>query len=117
MIFVNNMYTLFIGGEYMALTKEDLQAIGDLMDSKLSTALVPVNVRLDAMQSDIEQIKADTAAMQPDLEQVKADTASMQSDLEQVKEDTAITRETVNTLVEWTEIASDVLRIKYPVKG
>ena len=41
----------------MALTKEDLQAIGALMDEKLE----PINNRLDTMQADIEQIKEDTA--------------------------------------------------------
>ena len=37
----------------MALTKEDLQAIGALMDKKLE----PINDRLDTIQADIEQIK------------------------------------------------------------
>ena len=41
----------------MALTKEDLQAIAALMDSKLE----PINERLDTIQEDIEQIKEDTA--------------------------------------------------------
>ena len=40
----------------MALTKEDLQAIGALMDKKLE----PINDRLDTIQADIEQIKEDT---------------------------------------------------------
>lgn len=37
----------------MALTKEDLAAIGELMDAKLE----PVTKRLDAMQEDITEIK------------------------------------------------------------
>ena len=61
----------------MALTKEDLQAISDLMDSKL------------------EPIKADIA---------------------QIKEDTGVTRETTNMLGEWVEVASDVLKVEYPVR-
>lgn len=88
----------------MALTKEDLQSIGELMDSKLR----PINVRLDAMQSDISGLKSDMVA-------VKADVLTMKEDIEQIKEDTSVTREMVNGLGDWTEIASDVLKIKYPV--
>jgi len=39
----------------MALTKEDLQAIAALMDSKLE----PINNRLDTMQTDIAALKED----------------------------------------------------------
>ena len=39
----------------MALTKEDLQAIAALMDSKLE----PINNRLDTMQADIADLKED----------------------------------------------------------
>ena len=59
----------------MALTKDDLQAIGAMLDSKLE----PFNVRLEAMQSDIETIK----------------------------EDGVITREAVNTLLDWANIMDD----------
>jgi len=40
----------------MALTKEDLQAIGELMDSKLKSELAPINERLDAMQTDLTRV-------------------------------------------------------------
>ncbi len=72
----------------MALTQEDLQAIGALMDRKLTGALEPI----------------------------MADIAAMKEDVEQIREDTAVMREAVNSLGEWTEIASDVLKIKYPVE-
>lgn len=75
----------------MALTKEDLQAISALMDSKLE----PINARLDTMQADI---------------------TGMKEDIEQIKEDTAITRETTNSLGEWADVAADVLKVKYPIK-
>lgn len=38
------------------LTKEDLQAIAELMDGKLQ----PVNERLDKIENDIAEIKEDT---------------------------------------------------------
>ena len=40
----------------MALTKEDLQAIGALMDSKLSGALEPINNRLDKMDARLDKM-------------------------------------------------------------
>ena len=52
----------------MALTKEDLQAIGELMNERLTierehigqimdSKLEPINARLDSMQTDIGEIK------------------------------------------------------------
>lgn len=82
------MYNIFTGGEDIALTKEDLQAIGSLMDSKLAMALEPI----------------------------KADIASMKEDIDQIKEDTAITREAVNSLIEWTDEVSGVVEVRFPVK-
>lgn len=79
----------------MALTKEDLQAIADLMDTKLTSALAPINQRLDTMQAQIN---------------------TLQEDLDEVKENTTVTREVVNTLAEWTEAASDTLNIRYPLR-
>ena len=72
----------------MDTNNELIQAIGQMMDSKLAAALEPINTRLNTMQSDIEQIK----------------------------EDTRITRETVNALAEWTDEASGVIEVKFPIK-
>ena len=85
----------------MALTKEDLQAIGNLMDEKLGTALAPINKRLDVMQTDIETVKEDIDAMKENIEQIK--------------EHAEITRETVNAIGEWTEAAAGALKINYPI--
>jgi len=53
--------------------------------------------------------------MQEELEPVKADIVGLRADIAQIKGDTGITRETANMLGEWVEIASDTLKIKYPV--
>lgn len=60
--------------------------------------------------------KLEHMATKEDIAATNARLDAMQSDIAQIKEDTAITRETVNGLGEWTEIASDVLKIKYPVQ-
>jgi peptidoglycan hydrolase CwlO-like protein len=86
----------------MTMTPEDLQAIRAIVREEIDKKTAPINARLDAMQADIDQIK-------PDVRQVK-------EDIEQIKEDGAITREAVNAIGEWTDAASDVLKIRYPIE-
>jgi len=69
----------------MALTKDDLQAIGALIDDRLG----PVNTRLDKMDTRMDDMHADIA--------------TIKEDIEIIKEDAAITREATNTLLEWVE--------------
>lgn len=78
----------------MALTQEDIQAIGAL---------------LEPLRADIAELKTGQKTMQADISAIK-------EDIEQIKEDTAITRETTNSLGEWADAAADVLKIRYPIK-
>ncbi len=66
----------------MALTKDDLQAIASLIDSKLDEKLSPVNERLDGIEERLDGIE---------------------ERLDKVEENTEITRSAVNTLLEWTD--------------
>ncbi len=50
----------------MNLTKEDLQAISELMDMKLE----PINNRLDKIENDIEEIKEDVEIVKGAMEEV-----------------------------------------------
>jgi len=68
----------------MALTKEDLQAIGSLMDERLDVALKP--------------IKADIADIKGDIENIK-------EDIEVIKEDMKVTQYARNILLKWAEKA------------
>ena len=56
------------------LTKEDLQAIAELMDSRLETGLAPINDRLDSMQSDIKELKNDVKTLKADVAHIKKQT-------------------------------------------
>lgn len=60
------------------LDKNDLEAIAQLMDSKLT----PINGRLDRMETRLDQ---------------------GQEDIESLKEDSATNRNGVNALLEWAE--------------
>lgn len=70
-----------------------LQAIGQLMDSKLE----PINQRLDSMENRLD-------SMENRLDQ-------MQEDIEVLKEDSKINRNGVNTLLDWAEKAQVQVQI------
>ena len=65
----------------MALTKDDLLAIGELMDNKLE----PINDRLDVMQGDINILKEDVAVLKEDVGVLKEDVISLKSEMVEVK--------------------------------
>lgn len=75
----------------MALTNDDLQAIGQMMDEKLG----PIHTRLDKMDDRLD---------------------SIEDRLGTIEEDTKITREAVHTLIERVDTATLVVEIRYPVK-
>ena len=75
------------------LDKNDLEAIAQLMDSKLT----PINGRLDRMETRLDR-------MEGRLDQV-------QEDIDTLKEDSAINRNGVNTLLEWAEKAQVQVQI------
>lgn len=70
------------------MDKELLEAISQMMDSKLS----PINERLDKIQDDITEMK---------------------SDIDILKEDSKITRSAVNNLLDWAEEAQ--VQVKIPL--
>ncbi len=51
----------------MALTNEDLQAIANLMDSKLQ----PINNRLDKVESEVASLKAGQLELKKEIREVK----------------------------------------------
>ena len=82
------------------LDKKDLEAIAQLMDSKLT----PINGRLDRMEGRLERMETRLDRMETRLDQV-------QEDIESLKEDSAINRNGVNTLLEWAEKAQVQVQI------
>jgi len=78
----------------LALTKEDLQAIGALMDSKLE----PINTRLDKVDSRLDKVDSR-------LDKVDSQLDIIQEDLETIKEESTITRSMTNRLLKWAEKA------------
>jgi len=76
----------------MTLTKEDLQAIGQLMDNKLMSALESVNARLDSMQYDISNMQGDISNMQDSVSGLKEGQAKMEAQMSTMEESLQIVR-------------------------
>lgn len=71
------------------MDKDLLEAIGQMMDKKLS----PIVEKLDKLQTDVDDLKEDVA------------------DLKEVHE---ITRDGVNALLEWSDKISEAQRLPLP---
>ncbi len=79
----------------MALTKEDLLAISQLLDAKLKTELQPIKEDIISMKKDIIAMKADIASTKEDVISMKADIASTKEDVISMKADIASTKEDI----------------------
>jgi len=77
------------------MTKEEMIELRLMMREEITTALTPVNQRLDKVEQRLDRLENDMA---------------------EVKENAAITREAVNALVEWADNVSVLSPIKFPVE-
>jgi chromosome segregation ATPase len=106
-IIIGGVYNTSIGGELMSLTKEDLQAIGALMDGKLEPMKADINdlkeglegVRTSQLKVESEQyrINADINDLKESLEGVRTSQLKVESEQYSIKAD-------VNDLKEGLEV-------------
>ena len=68
------------------------------MDGKLTTALGPVNTRLDVMQADIASLRTDVTGLKTDVATLKTDVATLKTDVATLKTDVATLKTDVTTL-------------------
>ena len=78
------------------------------MDEKILSILTQI-------QTDVSTLKDEVSSLTDDVSSLKEDVSSLKEDMTTVKESCEITRTAVNSLIEWTECASVVLGIPYPV--
>ena len=71
------------GGEIMALTKEDLQALSQLMDVKLD----PIKADVSGLKKDMVEVKSDVSGLKKDMVEVKSDVSGLKKDMVEVKSD------------------------------
>jgi len=82
----------------------------------LTTALGPVNTRLDVMQADIASLRTDVTGLKTDVATLKTDVAILKTDVATLKTDVATLKTDVATLkTDVTTLKTDVTTLKTDV--
>ena len=66
----------------MALTQEDLLAIGNLLETKLA----PIKTDVADLKDDVSTLKTDVAGLKDDVSTLKTDVAGLKDDVNELKE-------------------------------
>ena len=66
----------------MALTQEDLLAIGNLLEAKLA----PIKTDVADLKDDVSTLKTDVAGLKDDVSTLKTDVAGLKDDVNELKE-------------------------------
>lgn len=78
------------------MDKDLLEAIGQMMDKKLS----PIVERLDGLEGKVDKLQGDVT--------------DLKEDIAELKEAHEITRDGVNALLEWSDKISEAQRLPLP---
>ena len=76
----------------MALTQEDLLAIGNLLETKLA----PIKTDVADLKDDVGTLKTDVAGLKDDVGTLKTDVAGLKDDVGALKDDVNELKETVH---------------------
>ena len=76
----------------MALTQEDLLAIGNLLEAKLA----PIKTDVADLKDDVSTLKTDVAGLKDDVGTLKTDVAGLKDDVGALKDDVNELKETVH---------------------
>ena len=76
----------------MALTQEDLLAIGNLLEAKLA----PIKTDVADLKDDVSTLKTDVAELKDDVGTLKTDVAGLKDDVGALKDDVNELKETVH---------------------
>ena len=88
----------------MALTQEDLLAIGNLLETKLA----PIKTDVADLKDDVSTLKTDVAGLKDDVGALKTDVAGLKDDVSTLKTDVAGLKDDVNELKETVHRNYDV---------
>ena len=69
----------------MALTREDLQAISELLDVKFDQKLQPIKKEIVELKEDMSNVKKEIAGLKEDMSSVKEEIAGLKEDMSSVK--------------------------------
>ena len=78
----------------MALTQEDLLAIGNLLETKLA----PIKTDVADLKDDVSTLKTDVAGLKDDVGELRSDVVILKDDVGTLKTDVAGLKDDVSTL-------------------
>ena len=82
----------------MALTKDDLQAIGALMDEKMDSKLAPIKKQLNKLEDGQQTLWENQKTMQGDMKTMQGDMKTVQGDMKTMQSDMKTMREKMEAL-------------------
>ena len=71
----------------MALTREDLQAISELLDVKFDQKLQPIKKEIVELKEDMSSVKTEIAGLKEEIAELKEDMSSVKEEIAELKED------------------------------
>ena len=88
----------------MALTQEDLLAIGNLLESKLA----PIKTDVADLKDDVGTLKTDVAGLKDDVGTLKPDVTGLKDDVGELRSDVVILKDDVGSIKETVHRNYDV---------
>ena len=100
----------------MAVDREMLEAIGQVIDAKLNANNQSLRAEMSAMMdAKLEPFKAEMIKrldkLEVDVSGMKEDVSGLKEDVSEIREDGAVTREATNKILAWAEEASVMVQI------
>ena len=88
----------------MALTQEDLLAIGNLLETKLA----PIKTDVADLKDDVGTLKTDVADLKDDVVTLKTNVAGLKDDVGELRSDVVILKDDVGSIKETVHRNYDV---------
>ena len=95
----------------MALTQEDLLAIGNLLEAKLA----PIKTDVADLKNDVSTLKTDVAGLKDDVGTLKTDVAGLKDDVSTLKTDVAGLKDDVGALKDDVNELKETVHRNYDV--
>ena len=95
----------------MALTQEDLLAIGNLLETKLA----PIKTDVADLKDDVSTLKTDVAGLKDDVGTLKTDVAGLKDDVSTLKTDVAELKDDVGALKDDVNELKETVHRNYDV--
>lgn len=95
----------------MALTQEDLLAIGNLLETKLA----PIKTDVADLKDDVSTLKTDVAGLKDDVSTLKTDVAGLKDDVGTLKTDVAGLKDDVGALKDDVNELKETVHRNYDV--